>query len=274
MNWGANTVSHIHLHRPLFRGPTANRLFSAYLSVLLAVPQRWWKLRHLRHHGLVEPGDRAMRLGAEGISRSRWCSAAVGLLAATARRRLLGVVLPALAVGFGLCALQGHAEHARAAAASTTTAASTTASGSTTDSTRPTTAPRAPTGGASPRIARRTTVSAGLPPALRWAESLFAVANRASRRRAGLARACHAGHAARAAPSVARAWRGVRGVAGARRADADPIRDGDRRRAVPAHHPGAGAAAAPRAVHDRRSGGGAPRCRRSSRSPTPDWRRA
>jgi len=41
MNWGANTISHIHLHRPLFRGPAANRLFSAYLSVLLAVPQRW-----------------------------------------------------------------------------------------------------------------------------------------------------------------------------------------------------------------------------------------
>ena len=49
MNWCANTVSHIHLHRPLFRSAAANRLFSAYLSVLLAVPQRWWKLRHLRH---------------------------------------------------------------------------------------------------------------------------------------------------------------------------------------------------------------------------------
>ncbi|HXU05371.1 MAG TPA: fatty acid desaturase [Polyangia bacterium] len=114
MNWGANTVSHIHLHRPLFASPIANRLFSTYLTVLLAVPQRWWKLRHLRHHGLVEPG-RAMRLGVEGIAEIGLLVAAFALLVATAPT-LLAVVLPALAVGFGLCALQGHAEHARAAA--------------------------------------------------------------------------------------------------------------------------------------------------------------
>jgi fatty acid desaturase len=114
MNWGANTVSHIHLHRPLFRGAAANRLFSAYLSVLLAVPQRWWKLLHLRHHHLVEPG-RPMRLGVEGVVEIALVLAALALLAALAPA-LLAVVLPALAVGFGLCALQGHAEHARAGA--------------------------------------------------------------------------------------------------------------------------------------------------------------
>jgi hypothetical protein len=114
MNWGANTVSHIHLHRPLFRNATANRLFSAYLSVLLAVPQRWWKLRHLRHHGLVEPGRRAMRLRAEGVVEIALVFGALALLAAGAPG-LLSVVLPALALGFGLCALQGHEEHARAA---------------------------------------------------------------------------------------------------------------------------------------------------------------
>ena len=112
MNWCANTVSHIHLHRPLFRGPAANRLFSAYLSVLLAVPQRWWKLRHLHHHRLVDP-ERPPRLGAEGITEIALVIGALALLAALAPA-LLGVVLPALAIGFGLCALQGHAEHARA----------------------------------------------------------------------------------------------------------------------------------------------------------------
>lgn len=112
MNWCANTVSHIHLHRPLFRGPAANRLFSAYLSVLLAVPQRWWKVRHLHHHRLVDP-DRPPRLGVEGITEIGLVIGALALLAALAPA-LLGVVLPALAVGFGLCALQGHAEHARA----------------------------------------------------------------------------------------------------------------------------------------------------------------
>ncbi len=112
MCWGANTVSHIHLHRPLFRGAAANRLFSAYLSVLLAVPQRWWKLRHLRHHGLDDPA-RGMRLGAEGVAEIALVIGALAALAALAPP-FLTVVLPGLAVGFGLCALQGHAEHARA----------------------------------------------------------------------------------------------------------------------------------------------------------------
>jgi hypothetical protein len=114
MNWCANTVSHIHLHRPLFRGSAANRLFSAYLSVLLAVPQRWWKLRHLRHHRLVER-DRPPRLGVEGITEIGLVIGAIALLAGLAPA-LLPVALPALAVGFGLCAVQGHAEHARAEA--------------------------------------------------------------------------------------------------------------------------------------------------------------
>ena len=112
MNWGANTVSHIHLHRPLFAGATANRLFSAYLTVLLAVPQRWWKLRHLRHHGLVD-GERGMRLGTEGAIEIVLALAPLALLAAVSPV-LLTVVAPGLAVGFSLCALQGHAEHARA----------------------------------------------------------------------------------------------------------------------------------------------------------------
>ena len=179
MNWCANTVSHIHLHRPLFRDAGANRLFSAYLSVLLAVPQRWWKLRHLRHHGLVEPDGRPMRLGAEGTLEIALVFGSVGLLAATAPA-LLGVVLPALAVGFGLCALQGHAEHARAAAGvdyhgriynslwfnDGFHAAHHRAPGADWRG-------LAQDRQADDRVSR-------LPPALRWAESLFAVANRAS----------------------------------------------------------------------------------------------
>ena len=45
MNWNSNTISHIHLHAPIFRGQAANRVFSLYLSLLLGVPQSWWKRR-------------------------------------------------------------------------------------------------------------------------------------------------------------------------------------------------------------------------------------
>ena len=77
MNWGSNTVSHIHLHAPLFRGEGANRAFALFLSVLLAVPQSWWKLRHLEHHGFprgarpeVARRARGGRLELAGCSRS------------------------------------------------------------------------------------------------------------------------------------------------------------------------------------------------------------
>ena len=109
MCWGANTVSHIHLHAPLFRGPGTNRAFSLYLSLLLAVPQRVWKVRHLAHHGLRgEP-----RLGAEGWAEIGAVVAAGLAFAAVAPGLLVTVYLPALLLGLGLCAVQGRQEHAR-----------------------------------------------------------------------------------------------------------------------------------------------------------------
>ena len=118
-----------------------------------------------------------MRLGADGTVEVALVFGAVGLVAA-ASPLLLSVVLPALAVGFGLCALQGYEEHARAArgvdyhgrlynrlwfndgfhAAHH----------------------RAP--GADWRGLARdgdpTDIVSGLPPALRWAETVPALANR------------------------------------------------------------------------------------------------
>ena len=119
MCWSSNTVSHIHLHRPLFQSPAANRWFSLYLSLLLTVPQRWWKVRHLAHHGIVD--DRAQ-------SRKRWLPdgeivleavlvvSMLTVVATVTPALFATVVLPALTVGYGLCAIQGHEEHARAAA--------------------------------------------------------------------------------------------------------------------------------------------------------------
>jgi hypothetical protein len=108
MCWGSNTVSHIHLHAPLFRRPGANRAFSLYLSLLLAVPQRFWKHRHLAHHGLRG----ARKPGAEGWAELGAVVAAGLAFAAAAPALFASVYLPALLLGLGLCAVQGRQEHA------------------------------------------------------------------------------------------------------------------------------------------------------------------
>src|SRR5712691_890791 len=52
--WNSNTISHNFIHRPFFRRRWANLLFSAYLSVLLGIPQSLWRDRHLAHHAGVK----------------------------------------------------------------------------------------------------------------------------------------------------------------------------------------------------------------------------
>lgn len=118
MNWGSNTVSHIHLHAPLFRSQAANRGFSIYLSVLLAVPQSWWKLRHLQHHGLLWSCTRHDRRGlvGQGALELGALLTLVGPLLALAPRLFATTYLPAMLLGFGLCAVQGRQEHVRSEA--------------------------------------------------------------------------------------------------------------------------------------------------------------
>src|SRR5438552_18110068 len=83
LSWGANTVSHIHLHVPIFRAARANRAFSLFLSVLLAVPQSWWKLRHLEHHGLLAGRERDLggALRTRGVAELAAWLACVALFA-------------------------------------------------------------------------------------------------------------------------------------------------------------------------------------------------
>lgn len=113
MCWGCNTVSHIHLHRPLFRSTFANRVFQIYLTMLLAVPQSWWRRRHLEHHGLDARAD-----ASSAQQLMEWalllfgCAAAMKFVPAF----FVGVYVPMLALGLGFCAVQGYAEHARAEA--------------------------------------------------------------------------------------------------------------------------------------------------------------
>src|SRR5262245_15346371 len=50
MWWNANTIAHNFIHRPFFRRPWMNAGFSAILTLLIGVPQRLWRDRHVAHH--------------------------------------------------------------------------------------------------------------------------------------------------------------------------------------------------------------------------------
>jgi hypothetical protein len=107
--WNANTISHNFIHRPLFRTRTANAIFSAYLTLLLGVPQSLWRKRHLAHHRSRGP------LGSTKLApfdlltvTALW----VGMLYLNPHF-LFGIYLPGFLVGVSLCYLQGHYEHSR-----------------------------------------------------------------------------------------------------------------------------------------------------------------
>ena len=114
--WNANTIAHNFIHRPFFRSRGANALYSAFLSLVLGVPQRLWRARHLAHHAELSHGSHV-------AARIRWTTtmfieAALVLalwsaLLVLAPRFFIAVYLPGWAVGLGLCFLQGHFEHAR-----------------------------------------------------------------------------------------------------------------------------------------------------------------
>lgn len=106
--WLANTVSHQAVHRRFFRTRWLEHAFSLWLSLLLFVPQRLWRQRHLAHHA-----GRAWRWRAERqLTWECMAVAAVVLgLALVAPSWLTTVVLPGLGLGFLLCWLHGHFEH-------------------------------------------------------------------------------------------------------------------------------------------------------------------
>jgi len=107
--WNSNTISHNFIHRPFFRRRAANVIFGAYLSVLLGVPQAWWRARHLAHHGIAEKqgtdvGELALQIV---LILTGWMA-----LGAMVPAFFVGVYLPGYAAGLLLCALHGHYEHA------------------------------------------------------------------------------------------------------------------------------------------------------------------
>ncbi|MGH7470772.1 MAG: fatty acid desaturase [Longimicrobiales bacterium] len=108
--WLANTVAHNFLHLPFFRSRAANALYSAYLSLLLGLPQTLWRDRHLAHHA-----DRpwrwrwSKRLTVEvGLVTVLWIA-----MLARGPEFFFGTWLLGWLGGLLLCHLQGHYEHVR-----------------------------------------------------------------------------------------------------------------------------------------------------------------
>jgi fatty acid desaturase len=109
--WNANTVSHNFIHLPFFRSRAGNRWFSIFLSLLLGLPQSFWKARHLAHH-------RGRRFRWTPLRREWMAEGALVFLlwaglALFAPRFLLTTYLPGWLLGLGLCELHGRLEHAR-----------------------------------------------------------------------------------------------------------------------------------------------------------------
>ncbi len=107
--WNSNTIAHNFIHRPFFRSDAMNRLFSAALTALLGIPQTLWRDRHLAHHAGVSWRFRiSTRLATEtALVVCLW-----SFLAAWHPSFFLLAYLPGYLAGLGLCAMQGHWEHA------------------------------------------------------------------------------------------------------------------------------------------------------------------
>jgi hypothetical protein len=110
MWWTANTVAHNFIHLPFFRSRALNRLFSAYLTLVMGVPQSVWRDRHLAHHA-GRPWSR--RLTRDSVLEIGLVAALWGALAWLWPTGFATVYLPGSAAGLLLCQLQGYYEHAR-----------------------------------------------------------------------------------------------------------------------------------------------------------------
>jgi Fatty acid desaturase len=109
--WNANTVSHNFIHHPFFRSRAGNRCFSAFLSLLLGLPQSFWKAKHLAHHR--DERFRWRPLRREWISEGALVCLLWAGMAVLAPWFLLTVYLPGWLIGLGLCELHGRLEHVR-----------------------------------------------------------------------------------------------------------------------------------------------------------------
>jgi hypothetical protein len=107
--WNSNTIAHNFIHRPFFRRRSLNVAFSALQSVTMGIPQTLWRSRHLAHH---QGAEWRLRLSPQLAGESALIAALWVALATTNPAFFVTVYLPGYLAGLGLCALQGHYEHA------------------------------------------------------------------------------------------------------------------------------------------------------------------
>lgn len=109
--WNANTIAHNFIHRPFFRSHAANRGYSAYLSIVLGVPQSLWRRRHLVHHAETRlpwaQGERGQIAYEAALVLAMW-----SVLITIAPELFFLTYLPGWAIGLALCQIHGHYEHA------------------------------------------------------------------------------------------------------------------------------------------------------------------
>jgi hypothetical protein len=110
--WNSNTIAHNFIHRPFFRSRRFNALFSAYLSVLVGIPQVLWRERHLAHHARIRW---RLRVSPQLVAEVSLVAGLWTLLAVLDPHFFLTVYFPGYLAGLGLCALQGYYEHASGA---------------------------------------------------------------------------------------------------------------------------------------------------------------
>jgi hypothetical protein len=158
--WCANTVSHNFIHGPFFRARWMNRVFSAYLSLLLGVPQTVWRDRPPR-----PPRRAPVAFPMERSTGSRDGTPRGALVAQPPRGceatppRVTSPVWRSASPSAG-----STATLSTLAARSATTAPCTTSSSLMTAFTWSTTGGRASTGRSSPDTSNRARSGAGGPP--------------------------------------------------------------------------------------------------------------
>ena len=106
--WNANTISHNFIHLPFFRARSLNTMFSAFESLVLGIPQRLWRDRHLAHHA-DKPSD--WRWSRQLALESLLVLVLWSLMLTLAPGCFVTGYLPGWLIGLGLCRLQGHFEH-------------------------------------------------------------------------------------------------------------------------------------------------------------------
>src|SRR5436190_24358186 len=103
--WNSNTIAHNFIHRPFFKTATANLVFSAYLTVLLGIPQSLWRDRHLAHH---RGADWRLRFSGQFAAETSLVGAVWMAIAFTSPSFFVTTYLPAFFLGLALCGMQGH----------------------------------------------------------------------------------------------------------------------------------------------------------------------